>query len=144
MPFRTLFPALPAAAGAFHPKLRPRAVAAVAASTTSQQFSLNDLKARWAARGSDVSGMTEKAEVAEALKAPRNRTPPRRTRTTTHRPPPLSNVAHGTSGRGTHGGGRGILDETYFEARPINQWTTWTSTRACRRTRTEVAPASVK
>ena len=75
MPFRTLFPALLAAAVAFHPTLQPRAPSLLKASDADlAAFSLNDLKTLAAARGIDVSGMTEKAQVAEALKAPR--TPP--------------------------------------------------------------------
>ena len=75
MPFRTLFPALLAAALAFHPKLRPRTPSLRRGTNDDlAAFSLNDLKTLAAARGIDVSGMTEKAQVAEALKAPR--TPP--------------------------------------------------------------------
>ena len=75
MPFRTLFPALLAAALAFHPKLQPRTPSLRRGTNDDlAAFSLNDLKTLAAARGIDVSGMTEKAQVAEALKAPR--TPP--------------------------------------------------------------------
>ena len=75
MPFRALFPALLAAALAFHPKLRPRTPSLRRGTNDDlAAFSLNDLKTLAAARGIDVSGMTEKAQVAEALKAPR--TPP--------------------------------------------------------------------
>ena len=71
---RTLIPALLAAAVGFHPTLQPRPPSLLKASDDLAAFSLNDLKTLAAARGIDVSGMTEKAQVAEALKAPR--TPP--------------------------------------------------------------------
>ena len=77
MPFRTLFPALLAAALAFHPKLRPRTPSLRrGANDDLAAFSLNDLKTLAAARGIDVSQMTEKAQVAAALKAPRTPPPP--------------------------------------------------------------------
>ena len=72
---RILIPALLAAALAFHPKLRPRTPSLRRGTNDDlAAFSLNDLKTLAAARGIDVSGMTEKAQVAEALKTPR--TPP--------------------------------------------------------------------
>ena len=72
MRFRALFPALLAAALAFQPKLRPRSPSLRRGTNDDlATFSLNDLKTLAAARGIDVSGMTEKAQVAEALKAPR-------------------------------------------------------------------------
>ena len=72
MPCRTLFPALLAAAVAFHPTLQPRTPSLRRGTNDDlAAFSLNDLKTLAAARGIDVSGMTEKAQVAEALKAPR-------------------------------------------------------------------------
>ena len=75
MLFRTLIAYLAAAALAFHPKLRPRTPSLRRGTNDDlAAFSLNDLKTLAAARGIDVSGMTEKAQVAEALKAPR--TPP--------------------------------------------------------------------
>ena len=75
MLFRTLIAHLAAAAVAFHPTLQPRTPSLrLAANDDLAAFSLNDLKTLAAARGIDVSGMTEKAQVAEALKAPR--TPP--------------------------------------------------------------------
>ena len=75
MLFRTLIAHLAAAALAFHPKLRPRTPSLRRGTNDDlAAFSLNDLKTLAAARGIDVSGMTEKAQVAEALKAPR--TPP--------------------------------------------------------------------
>ena len=77
MPFRTLFPALLAAAVAFHPALRPHTPSLRRGTNDDlAAFSLNDLKTLAAARGIDVSGMTEKAQVAEALKAPRTPPPP--------------------------------------------------------------------
>ena len=75
MLFRTLIAHLAAAALAFHPKLRPRTPSLRRGTNDDlAAFSLNDLKTLAAARGIDVSGMTEKAQVADALKAPR--TPP--------------------------------------------------------------------
>ena len=75
MLFRTLIAHLAAAALAFHPKLQPRTPSLRRGTNDDlAAFSLNDLKTLAAARGIDVSGMTEKAQVAEALKAPR--TPP--------------------------------------------------------------------
>ena len=71
---RILIPALLAAALGFHPTLQPRRPSLLKASDDLAAFSLNDLKTLAAARGIDVSGMTEKAQVADALKAPR--TPP--------------------------------------------------------------------
>ena len=72
MLFRTLIAYLAAAALAFHPKLRPRTPSLRRGTNDDlAAFSLNDLKTLAAARGIDVSGMTEKAQVAEALKAPR-------------------------------------------------------------------------
>ena len=72
---RILIPGLLAAAVAFHPTPPPRAPSLLKASDADlAAFSLNDLKTLAAARGIDVSQMTEKAQVAEALKAPR--TPP--------------------------------------------------------------------
>ena len=72
---RILIPALLAAAVGFHLTPPPRAHSLLKASDADlAAFSLNDLKTLAAARGIDVSGMTEKAQVAEALKAPR--TPP--------------------------------------------------------------------
>ena len=72
---RILIPALLAAAVGFHLAPPPRPPSLLKASDADlAAFSLNDLKTLAAARGIDVSGMTEKAEVAEALKAPR--TPP--------------------------------------------------------------------
>ena len=72
---RILIPALLAAAMGFHPSAPPRPPSLLKASDADlAAFSLNDLKTLAAARGIDVSGMTEKAQVAEALKAPR--TPP--------------------------------------------------------------------
>ena len=72
---RILIPSLLAAALAFHPKLQPRTPSLRRGTNDDlAAFSLNDLKTLAAARGIDVSGMTEKAQVAEALKAPR--TPP--------------------------------------------------------------------
>ena len=73
---RILIPALLAAALGFHPTPPPRLPSLLKASDADlAAFSLNDLKTLAAARGIDVSGMTEKAEVAAALKAPRS-TPP--------------------------------------------------------------------
>jgi hypothetical protein len=75
MLFRTLIAHLAAAAVAFHPTLQPRTPSLRRGTNDDlAAFSLNDLKTLAAARGIDVSGMTEKAQVAEALKAPR--TPP--------------------------------------------------------------------
>ena len=73
---RLLIPALLAAAVAFHlaPPARPSSL--LKASDDLAAFSLNDLKTLAAARGIDVSGMTEKAQVADALKAPRTPSPP--------------------------------------------------------------------
>ena len=72
---RILIPALLAAAVGFHFAPPPRPPSLLKASDADlAAFSLNDLKTLAAARGIDVSGMTEKAQVAEALKAPR--TPP--------------------------------------------------------------------
>ena len=72
---RLLIPALLALAVGFHPTPPTRPPSLLKASDADlAAFSLNDLKTLAAARGIDVSGMTEKAEVAEALKAPR--TPP--------------------------------------------------------------------
>ena len=68
---RILIPLLLVAAVAFHPTLQPRPPSLLKASDDLAAFSLNDLKTLAAARGIDVSGMTEKAQVAEALKAPR-------------------------------------------------------------------------
>ena len=77
MLFRTLIAHLAAAALAFHPKLRPRSPSLRRGTNDDlAAFSLNDLKTLAAARGIDVSGMTEKAQVAEALKAPRTPPPP--------------------------------------------------------------------
>lgn len=77
MLFRTLIAHLAAAAVAFHPKLRPRTPSLRRGTNDDlAAFSLNDLKTLAAARGIDVSGMTEKAQVAEALKAPRTPPPP--------------------------------------------------------------------
>ena len=73
---RILIPALLAAAIAFHPTLQPRPPSLLKANDDLAAFSLNDLKTLAAARGIDVSGMTEKAQVAEALKAPRTPPPP--------------------------------------------------------------------
>ena len=72
---RILIPALLAAAVGFHlaPPARPPSLLK-ASDADLAAFSLNDLKTLAAARGIDVSGMTEKAQVADALKAPR--TPP--------------------------------------------------------------------
>ena len=75
MLFRTLIAYLAAAALAFHPTLQPRTPSLRRGTNDDlAAFSLNDLKTLAAARGIDVSGMTEKAQVAEALKTPR--TPP--------------------------------------------------------------------
>ena len=72
---RILIPALLAAALGFHPTPPARPPSLLKASDADlAAFSLNDLKTLAAARGIDVSGMTEKAQVADALKAPR--TPP--------------------------------------------------------------------
>ena len=71
---RILIPALLAAAVGFHPTPPPRPPSRLKASDDLAAFSLNDLKTLAAARGIDVSQMTEKAQVADALKAPR--TPP--------------------------------------------------------------------
>ena len=71
---RILIPALLAAAVGFHLTPPPRPPSLLKASDDLAAFSLNDLKTLAAARGIDVSGMTEKAQVADALKAPR--TPP--------------------------------------------------------------------
>ena len=71
---RILIPALLAAAVGFHLAPPPRPPSLLKASDDLAAFSLNDLKTLAAARGIDVSGMTEKAQVADALKAPR--TPP--------------------------------------------------------------------
>ena len=71
---RSLIPALLAAAVGFHLAPPPRPPSLLKASDDLAAFSLNDLKTLAAARGIDVSGMTEKAQVADALKAPR--TPP--------------------------------------------------------------------
>ena len=71
---RILIPALLAAAMGFHLTPPPRPPSLLKASDDLAAFSLNDLKTLAAARGIDVSGMTEKAQVADALKAPR--TPP--------------------------------------------------------------------
>jgi len=71
---RLLIPALLAAAVGFHLTPPPRPPSLLKASDDLAAFSLNDLKTLAAARGIDVSGMTEKAQVADALKAPR--TPP--------------------------------------------------------------------
>ena len=72
---RLLIPALLAAAVGFHLPPPPRPPSLLKASDADlAAFSLNDLKTLAAARGIDVSGMTEKAQVADALKAPR--TPP--------------------------------------------------------------------
>ena len=71
---RILIPALLAAALGFHLAPPPRPPSLLKASDDLAAFSLNDLKTLAAARGIDVSGMTEKAQVADALKAPR--TPP--------------------------------------------------------------------
>ena len=68
---RILVPALLAAAVGFHLAPPPRPPSLLKASDDLAAFSLNDLKTLAAARGIDVSGMTEKAQVAEALKAPR-------------------------------------------------------------------------
>ena len=68
---RLLIPALLAAAVGFHLAPPPRPPSLLKASDDLAAFSLNDLKTLAAARGIDVSGMTEKAQVAEALKAPR-------------------------------------------------------------------------
>ena len=68
---RILIPALLAAAVGFHLTPPPRPPSLLKASDDLAAFSLNDLKTLAAARGIDVSGMTEKAQVAEALKAPR-------------------------------------------------------------------------
>ena len=68
---RLLIPALLAAAVGFHLTPPPRPPSLLKASDDLAAFSLNDLKTLAAARGIDVSGMTEKAEVAAALKAPR-------------------------------------------------------------------------
>ena len=77
MLFRTLIAHLAAAAVAFHPTLQPRTPSLRRGTNDDlAAFSLNDLKTLAAARGIDVSGMTEKAEVAEALKAPRTPPPP--------------------------------------------------------------------
>ena len=74
---RTLIPGLLAAAVAFHPTLQPRRPSLLKASDADlAAFSLNDLKTLAAARGIDVSQMTEKAQVADALKAPRTPPPP--------------------------------------------------------------------
>ena len=72
---RILIPALLAAAVGFHlaPPARPPSLLK-ASDADLAAFSLNDLKTLAAARGIDVSQMTEKAQVADALKAPR--TPP--------------------------------------------------------------------
>ena len=75
MLFRTLIAHLAAAALSFHPKMQPRTPSLRRGTNDDlAAFSLNDLKTLAAARGIDVSQMTEKAQVAEALKAPR--TPP--------------------------------------------------------------------
>ena len=71
---RLLIPALLAAAVGFHLTPPPRPPSLLKASDDLAAFSLNDLKTLAAARGIDVSQMTEKAQVADALKAPR--TPP--------------------------------------------------------------------
>ena len=72
-----LIPALLAAAVAFHPTPPPRPPSLLKASDADlAAFSLNDLKTLAAARGIDVSQMTEKAQVADALKAPRTPPPP--------------------------------------------------------------------
>ena len=77
MLFRTLIAHLAAAAVAFHPTLQPRTPSLRRGTNDDlAAFSLNDLKTLAAARGIDVSGMTEKAQVAEALKAPRTPPPP--------------------------------------------------------------------
>ena len=68
---RNLIPALLAAAVGFHLAPPPRPPSLLKASDDLAAFSLNDLKTLAAARGIDVSGMTEKAQVADALKAPR-------------------------------------------------------------------------
>ena len=74
---RILIPALLAAALGFHPTLPPRPPSLLKASDADlAAFSLNDLKTLAAARGIDVSQMTEKAQVAAALKAPRTPPPP--------------------------------------------------------------------
>ena len=74
---RILIPALLAAAIGFHLAPPPRPSSLLKASDADlAAFSLNDLKTLAAARGIDVSGMTEKAQVAEALKAPRTPPPP--------------------------------------------------------------------
>ncbi len=74
---RILIPALLAAAVGFHPTPPPRRPSLLKASDADlAAFSLNDLKTLAAARGIDVSGMTEKAQVADALKAPRTPPPP--------------------------------------------------------------------
>ena len=77
MLFRTLIAHLAAAALAFHPKMQPRTPSLRRGTNDDlAAFSLNDLKTLAAARGIDVSGMTEKAQVADALKAPRTPPPP--------------------------------------------------------------------
>ena len=74
---RILIPALLAAAVGFHLAPPPRPPSLLKASDADlAAFSLNDLKTLAAARGIDVSGMTEKAQVADALKAPRAPPPP--------------------------------------------------------------------
>ena len=73
---RLLIPALLAAAVGFHLTPPPRPPSLLKASDDLAAFSLNDLKTLAAARGIDVSGMTEKAQVADALKAPRTPPPP--------------------------------------------------------------------
>ena len=75
---RMLIPALLAgAAVAFHLTPPPRVPSLLKAKDADlAAFSLNDLKTLAAARGIDVSGMTEKAQVADALKAPRTPPPP--------------------------------------------------------------------
>ena len=71
---RILIPALLAAALGFHLAPPPRPPSLLKASDADlAAFSLNDLKTLAAARGIDVSGMTEKAQVADALKACKGR-----------------------------------------------------------------------
>lgn len=112
MLLHALVPALLAASVlAFHPTPPPRPPSLRRAGDADlAAFSLNDLKTLAAARGIDVSGMTEKAEVAAALKAPR--TPAE------EEPAPVDEVAFNPLAALMDANGL-ALDGSAFEAAPV-------------------------
>ena len=112
MLLHALVPALLAASVlAFHPTPPPRPPSLRRAGDADlAAFSLNDLKTLAAARGIDVSGMTEKADVTAALKAPR--TPAE------EEPAPVDEVAFNPLAALMDANGL-ALDGSAFEAAPV-------------------------